>query len=352
MYPVALGYKDSVSVGWKFNFSDKILLDSLSITGAHSVDSDLPSDERANVMIDYRHTVVSNSPLNGVWSFGAALNGADFYDLVGPTKRSRKGNRFSIGYDKTLLSDGPRSKTLSLNVNHYSNMDALPRYQNVPTLFDSFSTFNASYQFANIRSSQGAVDGERGIRTLVGTSITHIEGETVPQFLGEFDLGFSLPLRNSSIWLRNAVGAANGDVLDPFANFFFGGFGNNYVDRGSIKRYREFYSMPGFEINEIGGRNFVKTMLEWNLPPYRFERGGKPGFYFTWARPSIFVKHLATDLDDSQLRRDVQSVGMQVDFRITILSRMKMTLSLGYARGFGDDLIPDADEFMVSLKVL
>jgi hypothetical protein len=29
-----------------------------------------------------------------------------------------------------------------------------------------------------------------------------------------------------------------------------------------------------------------------------------------------------------------------------------MTLSLGYARGFGDDLVEDQDEFMVSLKVL
>jgi hypothetical protein len=29
-----------------------------------------------------------------------------------------------------------------------------------------------------------------------------------------------------------------------------------------------------------------------------------------------------------------------------------MTLSFGYARGFGDDLIEDNDEFMVSLKVL
>ena len=352
MYPVVLGYKDSVSVGWKFNFSDKIQLDSLSITGAYSTDGDLPSDERPNVMVDYRHTVVSNSPLNGTWNFSAALNKADFYDLVGPTKRSRKGNRFTIGYEKTLLSDGPRSKSLSFDISHFSDMDALPRYQNVPTLLDSFSTFNGSWEYSNIRSSQGSVDGERGIRTLLGTSITHVEGDTVPQFLAELDLGFSLPLKNSSIWLRNAVGAADGDILDPFANFYFGGFGNNYLDRGAVKRYRQFYAMPGFELNEIGGKNFAKTMLEWNLPPYRFERAGHPGFYFTWARTSLFAKHLTTNLDDSAIRREVQSVGLQIDFRITILSRMNMTLSFGYARGFGDDLVADDDEFMASLKVL
>ena len=31
---------------------------------------------------------------------------------------------------------------------------------------------------------------------------------------------------------------------------------------------------------------------------------------------------------------------------------MDMTLSLGYARGFGDDVVEDQDEFMVSLKIL
>ncbi len=352
MYPVMLGYKDSASVGWKFNFSDRILLDSLSITGGYSVDGDLPSDERPNVMVDYRHTVVSASPLSGTWSFGAALNEADFYDLVGPTKRSRKGTRFSIGYEKTLFVDGPKSSGLAFNVNHFSNMDALPRYQNVPTTYDSFSTFNGSWEYSNIRSSQGAVDGERGFRTLLGTSVTRVEGDFVPQYLAELDLGFSLPLKNSSIWLRNSIGTSDGEVDDPFANFYFGGFGNNYVDRGKVKRYREFYAMPGFELNEVGGRNFAKTMLEWNLPPLRFERGGTPDFYFTWARTSLFAQYLATNLDDSAIRREVQSAGIQVDFRITILSRMNMTLSFGYAHGFGDDLVEDDDEFMVSLKVL
>ena len=38
------------------------------------------------------------------------------------------------------------------------------------------------------------------------------------------------------------------------AKFYFGGFGNNYVDDGEVKRYREFGSFPGFEIDEVGGQ--------------------------------------------------------------------------------------------------
>jgi len=352
IYPVMLGYKDSVSLGLKAIFSDKINLDTLSIGAAYSLDSDLPSDERPNITIDYRHTVISASPLSGTWNFSAALNGADFYDLAGPTKHSRKGSRFTIDYSKTLISDGPKSLSVNANANHYMDMDTLPRYQNVPSTIDKLSVFNAHMEYSNIRSSIGAVDGEKGYRWLLGTSVSHVENDTIPQFLGEFDFGFALPWKHSSIWLRNAVGGSNGDILDEFANFFFGGFGNNYVDRGTIKRYRDFYSMPGYELNEIFGRNFHKAMLEWNLPPVLFERVGTPGFYLTWARPSIFVNNLTTNFDNSAIREEVNSAGIQIDFRFTILSRMKMTLSLGYAKGFGNSSIIDDDEFMASLKIL
>ncbi len=352
VYPIVLGYKDSVSVGLKANFSDKIHLDTLSIGAAYSTDNDLPSDERPNFTIDYRHTVVSSSPLAGTWDFSAALNGADFYDLAGPTKHSRKGSRFTVGYSKTLIYDGPRNLALSLNVNHFTDMDSLPRYQNVATTFDKLSTFNADIEYSNVRSSLGAVDGEKGYRWLLGTSVSHVDGDTIPQYLGEFDFGFALPWKHSSIWIRNSVGGSEGDILDEFANFYFGGFGNNYVDRGSIKRYREFYSMPGFELNQIGGQTFHKTTLEWNLPPVRFSRVGTPGFYLTWARPSLFVSSLTTNPDDSAIRDDVSNAGIQIDFRFTILSRLKMTLSLGYAKGFGNSSILDDDEFMASLKIL
>ena len=124
------------------------------------------------------------------------------------------------------------------------------------------------------------------------------------------------------------------------------------MDRGSIKRYREYYAMPGFELNAVPGRNFYRSMVEFNFPPIRFRRAGKPGFYMSWARPSIFVSRLETDFDDSARRSDVSNAGIQVDFDFTVLSRLGMTLSLGYAKGFGNSLVDDDDEFMVSLKVL
>ena len=93
-------------------------------------------------------------------------------------------------------------------------------------------------------------------------------------------------------------------------------------------------------------------MLEWNLPPIRFKNVGGSKFYLSWARTALFATNLTTDLDDSAIRQEVQSAGLQIDFRFTILSRLDMTLSVGYAEGFGSGSVLDDDEFMVSLKIL
>ena len=352
LYPVMLGYKDSVSLGMKANFSDKLRLDTLSIGAGYSTDNDLPADERPNFSIVYRHNVISSSPLSGAWTFSAKHNNADFYDLFGPTKRSRKGNQFSIDFERALISDSPRSLDLSVSLNHFTDMDALPRYQNISAAFDKMSTLGASLDYSNVKGSLGAVDDEKGYKWQIGTSVNHVNADVIPKVVAGFDFGFALPWKHSSIWLRNSAGGAFGEPLDVFSNFYFGGFGNNYVDRSSVKRYRDPISMPGFEINALPGRNFHRAMLEWNLPPVRFTRVGTPGFYLSWARPAIFFNALTTNFDDSASRQKVQSAGIQVDFRFTILSRLNMTLSAGYAKGFGNSLVPDDEEFMLSLKIL
>jgi hypothetical protein len=351
IFPMVLGYKDSVSLGVKFNFSDPIRLDTLSIGAGYSVDGDLPSEERPNLTVEYKHAVISASPLSGAWRFGAQLNYADFYDLFGPTKQSRKGQRYYVGYDKTLLYDEPRVLSFSTELSHHRDMDALPRYQNIPVTFDQMTTFGASLNYEHMKKSLGAVDYEKGFRWHLGAGLSHVDGDTIPKIQGDFDFGFALPLKHSSIWFRNAMGAAFGEPDDEFANFFFGGFGNNYVDRGEIQRYREYYAMPGFELNAIPGRNFYRGMIEWNLPPIRFERAGTSRFYLAWARPAIFASSLSTNVDDDVLRISAKNIGIQIDFHISFASRYQMTLSTGYAKGYGEGDFTD-DEFMISLKIM
>jgi hypothetical protein len=168
---------------------------------------------------------------------------------------------------------------------------------------------------------------------------------------GCLDYGFLLPINHTSIWLRSAAGHAFGDRDDPFSNFYFGGFGNNWIDHLEIKRFREYYSLPGAEINTVGGRNFAKLTAELMLPPLRFRRLGVTSAYLRWARVSLFSAGLATNLDSAEHRRDVMSLGGQLDLRLVTFSHLRSTLSVGYAIAVEEGR-PMAEELMVSLKIL
>jgi hypothetical protein len=166
-----------------------------------------------------------------------------------------------------------------------------------------------------------------------------------------FDVGTPLPMRHTALWLRSSAGFSPGDPNEPFANFYFGGFGNNWVDYQDPKRYRDYASFPGVGLDEIGGTNFAKTSLDLNLPPILFRRVGKPSFYAAFLRTSIFAGGIVTNMDRSSDRATLGDLGAQMDLRLTMLAQQPLTLSWGYARAFERNRRV-SDEWMVSLKIL
>jgi hypothetical protein len=341
-YPIIEGYRDSVALGWHLRFSDPAQFRTLDVDASYSLDDKLASSEKPHVSIRYQ-------TFN--WRLEYWHNDADFYDLFGPTKRSRKGDAFIAEYDRSLIYDDPRQLDLTAGVAWFTGLDTLPGNQNVPFDFEDILSARMELDYTNTRRSQGSVDHEKGFRWNVMASGDHAEGDTVPKLRGGLDFGFALPFPNSSVWMYSAAGTASGDRENPLANFYFGGFGNNYVDDAEVKRYREYDSFPGFEIDELAGQDFAKSVLELNLPPLRFEEVGKPGFFLGWLRPAVFAGVLSKDVSDGSLRRTVYNAGAQVDLQFTIVHRLPMTLSIGYAAGF-EDSRKLGDEWMLSLKIL
>jgi hypothetical protein len=171
-----------------------------------------------------------------------------------------------------------------------------------------------------------------------------------PKLYGTLDVGFALPWKHASVWVYSAAGAGDGNRDEALTSFYFGGYGNNYVDDGSVKRYRNFDSLPGFEIGEISARNFARSVVELNTPPIRFAEVGTPGFYLGEIQPSVFAGSLWAE-PGSSLDRTYTTLGAQFDLSFTVMHRLPMTISVGYARGFasGGD---SSGEFMLSLKIL
>lgn len=341
-FPVIEGYKDSEGIGYHWQFRDPVQLHNLEVTASYTPDSDLRSSEKLHFNAQY-------SWLNTYLRYWH--NDADFYDLFGPTKRSRKGDAFIAGYKKTLLYDEPRELKFSSQLAYYTGLDTLPNNQNVQTFsFDEILSLDLGLHFSDHRSSLGAVDHEKGWNWNLDVSVDDSEFDTFVKPHAGLDFGFALPWKHSSIWFYNSVGSANGNRADPLSRHYFGGFGNNYVDDGAVKRYREYYSMPGFELDELSGQRFVKSLVEWNLPPLRFREAGKPSFFLSHLRPAIFFGALQTDPGKS-FERTVTTAGIQFDLKFTLAHRLPMSLSLGYAAGFEDGNEHD-NEWLLSLKIL
>lgn len=341
-YPIVQGYKRTQAVGWRVNFSDPLQLNRASVSMSISPWGNLPGRERVHLRADYERYD---------WKAHAAWNDADFYDLFGPTKVSRKGYNVTVGHTNTLLYDQPKRMTLRLQGVAAGNLDQLPQYQNVAVNVDRLYSGEAELSYSDVRSSLGHVDDEKGQRGSAVFQTDYVNSSVFTRLFGHYDFGVPLGTGHSSVWLRTAGGVSPHRASEPFANFYFGGFGNNRVDHREIKRYREHYAFPGARLNEIAGRNFVRSLVEWQLPPIRFSRAGTPGFYLSFLRPALFAGGLVTNLDRAAVRRTAATAGVQIDLRLTMLSSLDMTLSVGGGMRFQRG-VPARREAMVSLALL
>ena len=346
-YPVVEGYEDAagrttVAGGMRFNWSDRVGATSLDLTASWSPAQD-SSYEHPHLRAVFRHWN---------WKVAAAFNRADFYDLFGPTKVSRRGYSLAVQYTGNLLQDAPRSLTWTAQAAGYGGLQTQPEFQGVAASSDKLYTFSSGLAYGSLRRSLGAIHDELGTTWDLGLRGNQVNGTVYPRVSLDVAKGILLPIDHTSLWLRGAAGTAlAGDRSDPNARFFFGGFGNNWVDHGSIERFREVEAFPGIEINDVSGANYGRAQVELTLPPLRFRRVGSPSLYLRWASLSLIATGLVTDMDETALKRTIGSVGAQTDFRLITLSNMESTVSLGFAVAGGNSL-PQHTQWMFSFKIM
>ncbi len=343
IYPIVEGYKDYLAYGLQFNLSDKIMISRANIKVSYTQNQLIPKKERLHLSLNYKYWQ---------WQFNASLNKSNFYDLFGPTKVSRAGYYFSLGYTYNINTEKPIDSRLDFKVGYFGDLQKLPQYQNINAGISELTTLNLNYNYSKFTRSLGAVEYESGFEIKANLEGAYFNKEIVPTATAEFTKAFLFPgLRNSSLWFRASTGRVLSNTQSSFGQIYFGGFGNNYVDRLNVQRYRELESFPGKEINELSGKDFAKFGFEWNLPPIMFKEFGFLSAYVRFARLSFFQSNLSTDISDKNIRTYYHNAGVQLDFELVFFSLLKSTLSFGYAQAYNRYLSP-TDEFMISLKLL
>lgn len=346
-YPIVEGYEDvagatAIGAGMRFNFSDRIGATGLEVTSSVSPDERLDPFERVHLRAVLRHWN---------WRITGALNRADFYDLFGPTKASRRGYSAAIQYSGTIFMDGPTNFGYTLQAAGHGGLATIPEFQGVAVSSSRMATASAELAYRSLRRSLGAVEDELGVSWSAALRDNYTNGASHPRLSLDATRGFLLPLDHSSLWLRASSGISLAERRDdPAGRFYFGGFGNNWVDHRAIKQFRQVESFPGLAINEVGGASYAKAQVEWVSPPVRFRRVGVPSAYLRWASVSAFATGLVTDFASDASRRALGSAGAQVDVRLVTLSHLDSTFSFGYAFAWRER-VPRRGGLMLSLKL-
>ncbi|MDX1471914.1 MAG: hypothetical protein R3213_10490, partial [Flavobacteriaceae bacterium] len=310
-YPILMGYKNKFGIGYNLKFQDPIGLRNLDISFSYTPNSwengfddsqiDIDKDEEIHASINYS-TAKLGGILAGKYTFFATYNNADFYDLFGPTKRSRKGLNVGLDYNQSLIYDSPKNLDLTIGASASYGLDQSPYFQQIrfsDKAFDTslFYNFYTSLVYRNLKGSVGAVDAEKGLKSSLVLATALSEGNFFPGAHGTFDIGFQLPINHTALWLRNAAGHFFEKSFNPFTRFAFAAFGNNYIDNGDSKRYRSPFSFPGIDFDaeqNIIARSFYKATVDLVLPPIRYRQLGFFNFYATYSHPTIFAGSLFT----------------------------------------------------------
>ncbi len=366
-YPVLTGYKNFVGIGYTVNIGDPLSFKEIELSVAYTpkswVNGIASESDSTNMSLDddeQFHFALSGkiNRHTNTYTFSATHNQANFYDLFGPTKTSRKGTTARVDFTKPLIWDVPKKLDLNIGVGGFYGLQKSPFFQQIETqgFGDSlFVNFDGSLFYSNLRNSLGAVDAEKGVKATLRSMSAFSNGKVYSNVLGSFDIGFQLPVNHLSLWFRTAFGNSFSEEFNPFTRYGFAAFGNNYVDYQVARRYRNIFSFPGLSFDadqSIIARSFAKTMMELVLPPIRFKELGGLNMYSNWMQATVFSSGLLTRDKTSENSR-FANVGAQMDMKIVIFSLLESTFSIGYANAFDlNNNNKRYQEWMISLKLL
>ena len=347
-WPDLAGYKNTLATGYRLQWRDPLALAQIDLFLAGSPWSNYKDEQKLHAHLDVRYRL---------WEFTSSWNKTDFYDLFGPTKRSRAGYHAGISYKYTNTIKAPRQTSYHFGLHTYGKLEVLPNYQSIETPIRQFQSATAGYGISKLRRTLGGIDDEKGYKWNITASTLFAGGDFYPSLISEQSVGFLVPLsRNTSFWLRNTSGASFGTEGSALSNFYLGGFRNNYIDWRDARQYRGMVAFPGAAIDAIPARQFVRTMAELNFRPLRMRNFGTTWLYPTHAFGSVFGSHLITDPLKGNGQRNLFNAGFQLDLEVVMFSYMKTTWSAGYARVFENEghvnRISPSGQWMFSIKLL
>jgi hypothetical protein len=213
----------------------------------------------------------------------------------------------SLEYHKLLVYDDPRRFEWDAGIFYYTGWTRC-RTTRTSGAARQLLSGEIGLAYSNTRKSQAAWTTRRA-STGPSTACSTARRQDLPEGDASFDIGFALPLGNSSIWLYNARRRRRHGARAACPTSTSAASTTTTWTTARWKRYREYDTFPGFEIDALGGRRFLRNMLEWNAPPLRFRGRGQAGLLPVLHPPAAFVGSLVIEDSIAGGTRRYQNAG-------------------------------------------
>ncbi len=130
---------------------------------------------------------------------------------------SRAGYSLTLAYKKNISFFSPWSYGYMGSISGYWDLEKLPSFQNVSATEKTLYTTTVRGSLSRLRKSLGAVDYEQGFDWKVWVQGNYVADQFFPSLFSTLDVGFLLPLKNSSFWIKTAAGQGFAEGLTPSA---------------------------------------------------------------------------------------------------------------------------------------
>jgi len=206
------------------------------------------------------------------WELRFQNNASNFYDLFNKRKRSTIQKKLILKNTHYWIYDFPQKLKQTNGLSVYYGAQAIN--DNMVRIYrPDFLVYQSILQSTNLRRSIGSSDVEQGTKWAITLMTFHVDPRHF-QHVGGLHVEwehYGTYLRPHNVWMfKFAAGLRHTKKDMAIGRFYFGGFGNRYLENESPMQYRKVFRFPGRRIYSLPGKHFVKFMLENKLPPVWF----------------------------------------------------------------------------------
>lgn len=339
--PVISGFQSQKVIGLYSHFSDPMFIHDLQVEIGTSPFNENPVGPKFHLRVKYDY--------NRKVHLSFSQNATDFYDLFNDRKRSMIGRKITLGHTHYWKYDIPHKITQSTEIAMYNGVEFI-NDNLVRVSRPDFMVAQTQWNSKDLRRTIGSSDYESGNMYDVTLRVFG-DNPDAPEYAGqitaEWDNFSNWIADHNTLHLKLAGGYHfdNPDLIQ--ARFYFGGFGNRYVENVDVKQFRKVFRFPGIPIYSLSADRFVKVMFENNLPPLRFGSANIGSHLVNHLDASIYSQAMYAHSEQGNYWINL---GTQINFVIKHWFNLESTVSAGIAKAWGEN--SNDWEWFMSLKLL